>query len=205
MERSRTDPSMLIITYTAEHNHPWPSHRNALAGSSRMSSLEKGGSTVTQELEKTEEMADAVSAVEVGPAGSAANSPVNSPDFSGAGEEPDLVSGMSPEFAAVVIDDQIVDTSEPFLFESEKDPMEDMMMHHGSLHLSSRPTMNMEEDFFAELGELPDTNFMFGRTGLVEDRSDDECGNLGIDNVDPYNLFGWSTAAGSYLESNVVM
>ncbi|KAE9591607.1 putative transcription factor WRKY family [Lupinus albus] len=35
VERSRTDPNMLVITYTSEHNHPWPTQRNALAGSSR--------------------------------------------------------------------------------------------------------------------------------------------------------------------------
>ncbi|XP_066344209.1 uncharacterized protein [Miscanthus floridulus] len=37
VERSRTDPSMLVITYTSEHNHPWPTQRNALAGSTRPS------------------------------------------------------------------------------------------------------------------------------------------------------------------------
>lgn len=26
---------MLVITYTSEHNHPWPTQRNALAGSTR--------------------------------------------------------------------------------------------------------------------------------------------------------------------------
>lgn len=35
MERSRTDPSLLVITYNSEHNHPWPTQRNALAGSTR--------------------------------------------------------------------------------------------------------------------------------------------------------------------------
>lgn len=35
VERSRTDPNMLVITYTAEHNHPWPTQRNVLAGSTR--------------------------------------------------------------------------------------------------------------------------------------------------------------------------
>ncbi|XP_042410687.1 probable WRKY transcription factor 35 [Zingiber officinale] len=35
VERSRTDPNMLVITYTSEHNHPWPTQRNALAGSVR--------------------------------------------------------------------------------------------------------------------------------------------------------------------------
>ncbi|WOL14675.1 WRKY transcription factor 22-like [Canna indica] len=35
VERSRADPGMLVITYTAEHNHPVPTHRNSLSGSTR--------------------------------------------------------------------------------------------------------------------------------------------------------------------------
>ncbi|XP_039017485.1 probable WRKY transcription factor 14 isoform X1 [Hibiscus syriacus] len=35
VERSRNDPNILVITYTSEHNHPWPTQRNALAGSTR--------------------------------------------------------------------------------------------------------------------------------------------------------------------------
>ncbi|XP_068652996.1 WRKY transcription factor 22-like [Aristolochia californica] len=35
VERSRTDPGMFVITYTAEHNHPPPTHRNSLAGCTR--------------------------------------------------------------------------------------------------------------------------------------------------------------------------
>ncbi|XP_016449053.1 WRKY transcription factor 22 [Nicotiana tabacum] len=35
VERNRSDPNMFIITYTAEHNHPMPTHRNSLAGISR--------------------------------------------------------------------------------------------------------------------------------------------------------------------------
>ncbi|KAI0489251.1 hypothetical protein KFK09_029093 [Dendrobium nobile] len=38
VERSRTDPNMLVITYTSDHNHPWPTQRNALAGSTRSQS-----------------------------------------------------------------------------------------------------------------------------------------------------------------------
>ncbi|GLJ38456.1 hypothetical protein SUGI_0783120 [Cryptomeria japonica] len=39
IERSHTDPTLLVITYTAEHNHAWPACRNALARSSRQSAL----------------------------------------------------------------------------------------------------------------------------------------------------------------------
>ncbi|WOL02163.1 WRKY transcription factor 22-like isoform X2 [Canna indica] len=35
VERSRTDPGTFIVTYTSEHNHPMPTHRNSLAGSTR--------------------------------------------------------------------------------------------------------------------------------------------------------------------------
>lgn len=35
VERSHSDPNMLVITYASEHNHPWPVHRNSLAGSTR--------------------------------------------------------------------------------------------------------------------------------------------------------------------------
>ncbi|GLU00702.1 hypothetical protein SLE2022_180500 [Rubroshorea leprosula] len=35
VERNRSNPAMFIVTYTAEHNHPVPTHRNSLAGSTR--------------------------------------------------------------------------------------------------------------------------------------------------------------------------
>lgn len=35
VERNRSNPAIFIVTYTAEHNHPAPTHRNSLAGSTR--------------------------------------------------------------------------------------------------------------------------------------------------------------------------
>jgi WRKY transcription factor 22 len=35
VERCRTDASTLIVSYTGEHSHPVPLHRNALAGTTR--------------------------------------------------------------------------------------------------------------------------------------------------------------------------
>ncbi|KAG6437732.1 hypothetical protein SASPL_102658 [Salvia splendens] len=35
VEQNKSDPGMFIVTYTAEHNHPMPTHRNSLAGSTR--------------------------------------------------------------------------------------------------------------------------------------------------------------------------
>jgi WRKY transcription factor 22 len=39
VERNRSDPRMFIVTYTSEHNHPAPTHRNSLAGSTRQKSF----------------------------------------------------------------------------------------------------------------------------------------------------------------------
>jgi hypothetical protein len=49
VERSRSDPNMLVITYTAEHNHPWPMHRNVLAGYARAQSTNSTTSTVKKQ------------------------------------------------------------------------------------------------------------------------------------------------------------
>ncbi|KAK8480464.1 hypothetical protein V6N13_132028 [Hibiscus sabdariffa] len=35
VERHRSDPNMFVVTFTGEHNHPAPTHRNSLAGSTR--------------------------------------------------------------------------------------------------------------------------------------------------------------------------
>nr|QRX38919.1 transcription factor WRKY22 [Lilium regale] len=39
VERNPADPGLLMITYTAEHNHAVPTHRNSLAGSTRVQKL----------------------------------------------------------------------------------------------------------------------------------------------------------------------
>ncbi|CAN6233842.1 unnamed protein product [Urochloa humidicola] len=54
VERSRTDPSLLVITYNSEHNHPWPTQRNALAGSTRSHHAKnnKNNSSSSHDLQK---------------------------------------------------------------------------------------------------------------------------------------------------------
>ncbi|KAE8716271.1 putative WRKY transcription factor 27 [Hibiscus syriacus] len=39
VERHRSDPNLFIVTYTGEHSHPAPTHRNSLAGSTRQKSF----------------------------------------------------------------------------------------------------------------------------------------------------------------------
>ncbi|KAL7233147.1 hypothetical protein ACSBR1_016894 [Camellia fascicularis] len=49
VERSRSDPGTFIVTYTAEHNHPMPTHRNSLAGTTRQKTTAGGGSGETHQ------------------------------------------------------------------------------------------------------------------------------------------------------------
>ncbi|KAG7532674.1 WRKY domain [Arabidopsis thaliana x Arabidopsis arenosa] len=49
VERSRTDPNMLVITYITEHNHPSPTQRNALAGSTHSPSSSKCSAVTTSD------------------------------------------------------------------------------------------------------------------------------------------------------------
>ncbi|OVA11324.1 DNA-binding WRKY [Macleaya cordata] len=45
VERSFSDPAMFVVTYKAEHNHPVPTHRNSLAGSTRNKLVNSATST----------------------------------------------------------------------------------------------------------------------------------------------------------------
>ncbi|KAJ0797540.1 putative transcription factor WRKY family [Helianthus annuus] len=47
VERNRSDPDMFIVTYTGDHSHPVPTHRNSLAGSTRNKPTTSGGDDTT--------------------------------------------------------------------------------------------------------------------------------------------------------------
>ncbi|KAG5626659.1 hypothetical protein H5410_011877 [Solanum commersonii] len=53
VERNRSDPNMFIVTYTAEHNHPMPTHRNSLAGSTRQKPANSEAGTVSDSNKHT--------------------------------------------------------------------------------------------------------------------------------------------------------
>ncbi|XXG65883.1 hypothetical protein AAC387_Pa05g3482 [Persea americana] len=175
VERSRNDPNMLVITYSSEHNHQWPTQRNALAGSTRSqptknnSATKSSLSTLTskpttlKEEHKENDTDNASSAITV---------------------------GGSTTSGGTVKDE---------MREREKEmPMdvEDQEYDQG-LNYSYRPLMiesNQSEDFFADLGELdPDPlNLMFPQ-GFTAEKSDEERENklLGIKN----RVFGGLVAA----------
>jgi len=48
VERNRSDPTMFIVTYTGEHNHPAPTHKSSLAGSTRYKPQTGGDTAATK-------------------------------------------------------------------------------------------------------------------------------------------------------------
>ncbi|KAK7394713.1 hypothetical protein VNO78_15248 [Psophocarpus tetragonolobus] len=61
VERNRSDPTMFIVTYTAEHNHPAPTHRNSLAGSTRQKPLAPQIATTGEESDRSKSLTRATS------------------------------------------------------------------------------------------------------------------------------------------------
>ncbi|KAJ0914360.1 putative transcription factor WRKY family [Helianthus annuus] len=53
VERNRSDPDMFIVTYTGEHSHPVPTHRNSLAGSTRTKPTTSGDDDTTKQPKPT--------------------------------------------------------------------------------------------------------------------------------------------------------
>lgn len=58
VERNRSDPGMFIITYTGDHSHAVPTHRNSLAGSTRHKPAEKSPPPPPKNMESEEEEED---------------------------------------------------------------------------------------------------------------------------------------------------
>ncbi|KAL2494020.1 putative WRKY transcription factor 14 [Forsythia ovata] len=172
VERSRTDPNMLVITYTSEHNHPWPTQRNALAGSTRSqpskntSSAPKNSSTSDHHPQKStnpkEINAENVSSPVLDHGNSTSDHPSVKEEIKGQDCKNQIES---------VADDRELSTE-------------------GFPH-SYKPALpadgNHSEDFFADLGEIEadplDLLFTRGFSGEEEHKT-----------LNPFSFFNWNTS-----------
>jgi hypothetical protein len=55
VERCRADPGTLIVTYTGEHSHPVPLHRNSLAGTTRTKPQQQPPASASSTAEDTQQ------------------------------------------------------------------------------------------------------------------------------------------------------
>ncbi|XP_022642802.1 probable WRKY transcription factor 14 [Vigna radiata var. radiata] len=176
VERSRTDPNMLVITYTSEHNHPWPTQRNALAGSTRSQpSKNNAGNSKSSEGSNPQKSTTSKAKDEQQQQQESNNSEGNvSP----------VVAGNSSANSASVKEENMEDIEKQF--EMDEGEFSDGLPYKPCLMDQSN---NQSEDFFAELGEIEadplDILFTQGFGAADDQREESKA-------LDPFHLFDWS-------------
>ncbi|CAN6455248.1 unnamed protein product [Victoria cruziana] len=169
VERSRNDPNMLVITYTSEHNHPWPTQRNALAGSTRSQSMKAASA-------------------------SKASTPPpisRTPNAEAAAKEEstqDDIDDKENEFVHVKDERGLGADVDKSLETDDRELSQDF-------HESYRPIppeFSQSDDFFSELGELePDPLSLIFPHGLGDQKPNDHEGCHDDKESDPFSLFEW--------------
>ena len=168
VERSRVDPTMLVITYACEHNHPWPASRNSNSTSTTTTTAAAAATTTTTTNNKNINInITTLAAVptkfvpEKEPAVF-----VNQTEI-----EPDEKFGDLGDESMITVDDfgwfSDVASTSPTVLESpiclgtssSSELDADMAMIF--------PMREEDESLFADLGELPECSFVF-RRGFFE-------------------------------------
>lgn len=142
VERSRVDPTMLVVTYSSEHNHPWPPSRNHHnhhhSASSKLPIKQEAPTTHTEpdpEPEPEERFADLGDE----------SSMMTGDEFRWFGEMETTTSTVleSPIFA-------------------ESNCVRDAATDAGMVF----PMREEDESLFADLGELPECSVVFRHRGV---------------------------------------
>ncbi|KAI3680822.1 hypothetical protein L6452_35598 [Arctium lappa] len=158
VERSRTDPTMVMVTYSCEHNHPWPASRN---NNHHHHNAPASPLTTTTEAATSNIVDDQVE--EEPPTFTRQSEPQTEPEPEPEQKFTGLEVGSCGPFAATT--DQYewfsdLDSTSSTMLESPlmaRDIVEDSDM---AMIFSIRED---EESFFADLGELPECTTVFRR------------------------------------------
>ncbi|MQL81064.1 hypothetical protein Taro_013523 [Colocasia esculenta] len=168
VERSQTNPNMLVITYTSEHSHPWPTQRNALAGTTRSTSQPAKNSSSSTPKSPSHDQ----------------NLPTTAKDESKeeAAAKPTTDTSASADVQEVILGPET--TKKPAATNRGYEPVP-------SFHRSYETAEPSVDDLFAGLGELennpmrlvfPSRLFMGAKAG--GGREDKGA-------VDPFSMFDW--------------
>ncbi|KAI7734022.1 hypothetical protein M8C21_017923 [Ambrosia artemisiifolia] len=172
VERSRTDPTMVMVTYSCEHNHPWPASKNKIhhhhhynTPPSPPTTTEETNSDVTndqlEELENEGPIPNGQSEFEPEPESEPKPEPESKPDQKFTSLE---VGSSCGPFATTT--DQYYewfsdfDTTSPTMLES---PLMARDMAEDSEMATIFKIRDDEESFYADLGELPECTTVFRR------------------------------------------
>ncbi|EXB75176.1 putative WRKY transcription factor 35 [Morus notabilis] len=204
VERSRTDPNMLVVTYTSEHNHPWPTQRNALAGSTRSQPSKNNNNNATiiknspinSHLHQKNNNNDNVTASTTSPKEEQKDHQIiisNNVENNNNGSTSTTSASMKEEVDQDVIEKQL-DSLDDSAFIYTAPPSE-----VGFGYRPAMPGSNHDQDsFFADLGEIEadPLNLLFGQAGFSSSSSsaadhDHQHKGMMMSNkgLDPFNLF----------------
>ncbi|GLT54857.1 hypothetical protein SLA2020_280200 [Shorea laevis] len=139
VERSRADPTMLVVTYSCEHNHPWPASRNHHNGHHNQS-------TTTPKPEKPEPVPEKQLDQET----------TSSTVLADLGEESLMLSDEFGWFSDMETTSSTVLES-PIFADSSVGGDADLAMFF--------PMREEDESLYADLGELPECSVVFRGVG----------------------------------------
>ncbi|GAB4827182.1 WRKY Transcription Factor [Ancistrocladus abbreviatus] len=173
VERSRTDPSTLVITYSYEHNHPWPTsrghyqrhHQNAATSTSTAAST-----TTTTPVTSSLAAAAAITTTITTPITSSTIE-----DRQPTAEHDTKFTDLRDESLITTNNDdftwfsgmEAMSSSSPILgaasiFGKSEDAIMDAEMNQMARFF---PVGEEDESLFADLGELPECSVVLGRGG----------------------------------------
>ncbi|PKI75219.1 hypothetical protein CRG98_004370 [Punica granatum] len=167
VERSRTDPNMLVITYTSEHNHPWPTQRNALAGSTRSQPSKSNGSSAANTLK-----------------GAQVNPHPQKEAMAVMKEQKKDTDTASSVNTTALVKEEIEDVERHMEIEGGQEFSAEFS---NSYRPSEPEEASRSDDFFADLGEIDgDPLSLLFNHGFGGDGGKDTKG------LDPFGIFDWS-------------
>ncbi|XP_019170036.1 PREDICTED: probable WRKY transcription factor 65 [Ipomoea nil] len=170
VERSRVDPNMLVVTYSCEHNHPWPAARNNHVHRNAVTLTAAAAAPTTRSSSKattsSKAAAAAVSDSEDGREAEASDfsaqpEPETSDKFAGLGDSSSVI--YSDEFGWFSSFEPTTST----VIESTSILTEARVTHADMSVIFSMREEEGEESPFAGLGELPECSREFG-IGMME-------------------------------------
>ncbi|XWS16689.1 hypothetical protein CRYUN_Cryun34aG0112500 [Craigia yunnanensis] len=170
VERSRTDPNMLVITYTSEHNHPWPTQRNALAGSTR-SQPSKNNASASKISSPSSHPQSTVSPKE------------ELKECSNDSLSPTIAASST---ASASLKEEIDQDIEKQLDVDDAEFGEGIPQ--SQTYRPALPDSHQSEDFFADLDEKADPLNLLFPQGFSTDQDEQKEHKA----MDPFSLFDWS-------------
>ncbi|RCV35203.1 hypothetical protein SEVIR_7G233300v4 [Setaria viridis] len=192
VERSRNDPNMLVITYTSEHNHPWPTQRNALAGSTRNhhGKNSSGSSSGSKSSQNEKQQQPNVKEEPKDPATTTTTSTITTTTSTSpvAAVKEEALAGSS-EALGRVMDAAVVDHNIELMDQVFSESYKPMI-----------PEAGHSDDFFSDLAELESDpmslifskEYMEAKPSGGGDRAQEKAITK---DLDPFDMLDWSTTS----------